>query len=1089
MAGVIRKDDIAKIEDLQNVASELLNVANAITKIVTEAAKVKPITGLSGLNKVSKEQSQSLANLAKQQKIIIDLENRVIAQIQKEANARNAEFNAVKKEQQAKQALINTDTKVINQIKAEQQAINTEAQARIKNAQLIAAEERAKQAKIRTDRLEQGSIKKSTGAFKNLITSLRNYLVMYVSISKLTQLVTNIFDLTKKLDSLDFSMRTVIKSQDEVAKTQIFLSDTAVNYGQDILTLTERYIKFRAASIQSNMSARETMKIFDSTAKAAAVLGLKTDEVNGVFLALEQMISKGKVTTEELRRQLGERLPGAFGIMAEALGVSISQLDKMLKAGNVISTEALPKFAVALEKAYGIEVVKKVNTLAAAQGRLRTTWVQFVQEIKASSYFIGVLNNFADSISYIRHALGQTTELERYSGMQNEMGESVREATEALDKFGDVGVNKFKDISEYQKLWLKTIKETNPLINDQFAIDLFEQYIKKRRALIEEEAGNKTSIFNYDEYKKTLSSAEEDFKLFTSVTDETLKSQMIENSAFYKEDSKTYKEYINSQIDLLKEKTRLAEGSYKTEQAIQDSIKLGGEEITKDQRIELDNRYQNYQNYVKASALLAQELSDFEKKDKTGKTKFEIQKEENEKDLAEYKAGLSLKLQTEEDALDELYRTRDESAVEQIRYDAALAETRVKNKQLEIDKEIELEEKLLEFVEKNSKDEASIFSDLAKLRAEKEKEATNAIINERKRGIALSKATAKEESDNAKAKSQGILSDAMAAADEEKLGLQELSIESIKARKGNAEEIEKIQHSLTMAFLRIDREKLENSIATGDLTEKDEAKTSEHIRKIKIQEKEEEISWSEYAGNKDVEERQKVLQATSDLINQGFEFSKSIYDAQLQRAEEQYNSEIKFAGNSVEKRIKAEKEYEKEQKKIRKKQAISDKLQAIFNIGINTASAIAEALPNVVLVALVAALGAAQLATVVATPIPKFAKGTDNAPGTFIAGDEGSEAIIKPSGETILTPDKPTLFSDNSFIGSTIIPHYETQKLLANYAMNQTYDIINMDETNRYLKNIDNKLGRPKKEKSYLSDGTIIIRRGNVTTRIRQKTM
>lgn len=50
---------------------------------------------------------------------------------------------------------------------------------------------------------------------------------------------------------------------------------------------------------------KDTKQIFDSVSKASSVLGLKTHELEGVYLALEQMLSKGKVTTEELRRQLG----------------------------------------------------------------------------------------------------------------------------------------------------------------------------------------------------------------------------------------------------------------------------------------------------------------------------------------------------------------------------------------------------------------------------------------------------------------------------------------------------------------------------------------------------------------------------------------------------------------------------------------------------------------------------------------------------------------------------------------------------------------------------------------------------------------
>jgi len=140
--------------------------------------------------------------------------------------------------------------------------------------------------------------------FKELGKSVVAYGAAMFSVDSIIQFFTNtLFNMTKELDSLEFSMKTVIKSSSELDKTQKFLSNTAKNYGHDLLTLSERYIKFRAASIQSNMSAQETMNIFNSVAKAAGVLGLKTDEVNGVFLALEQMISKGKVTTEELRRQ------------------------------------------------------------------------------------------------------------------------------------------------------------------------------------------------------------------------------------------------------------------------------------------------------------------------------------------------------------------------------------------------------------------------------------------------------------------------------------------------------------------------------------------------------------------------------------------------------------------------------------------------------------------------------------------------------------------------------------------------------------------------------------------------------------------
>lgn len=197
------------------------------------------------------------------------------------------------------------------------------------------------------------------------------------------------FNLTKKLESLDFALRTVETSMSNQADIYIFLDRITEAYGANLVTTTERFTKFWAAAKQSNVSLQDTKQIFESVTKAAGVLGLKTDELTGIYLALEQMLSKGKITTEELRRQLGERLPGAFGIMADALGVTVPKLDEMLRKGEVMSAEVLPKFAVALEKAYSIENVERVETLAAATERLENNWIQLVKTITTSEGILG----------------------------------------------------------------------------------------------------------------------------------------------------------------------------------------------------------------------------------------------------------------------------------------------------------------------------------------------------------------------------------------------------------------------------------------------------------------------------------------------------------------------------------------------------------------------------------------------------------------------------------------------------------------------------------------------------------------------------
>ena len=64
------------------------------------------------------------------------------------------------------------------------------------------------------------------------------------------------------------------------------------------------------------------------------------------------MMSKGTVQSEELRGQLGERLPGAFQLAAKSMGVTTMELGKMLENGEVLANELLPKLSLQLMKTF-----------------------------------------------------------------------------------------------------------------------------------------------------------------------------------------------------------------------------------------------------------------------------------------------------------------------------------------------------------------------------------------------------------------------------------------------------------------------------------------------------------------------------------------------------------------------------------------------------------------------------------------------------------------------------------------------------------------------------------------------------------------
>jgi hypothetical protein len=122
-------------------------------------------------------------------------------------------------------------------------------------------------------------------------------------------------------------------------------------------------------------------------------------------------------------------------------------------------------------------------------------------------------------------------------------------------------------------------------------------------------------------------------------------------------------------------------------------------------------------------------------------------------------------------------------------------------------------------------------------------------------------------------------------------------------------------------------------------------------------------------------------------------------DKENQRISEQKANvdQLREAGVITEKEaIKRMKVIEAEEKRIKRQQAQRDKQIAIFQAIINTAAGIAKAIPNIALMAIAAAIGAAQIAIIASRPIPKFKGGKKgNYEGLGEVGEAGAELVEK----------------------------------------------------------------------------------------------
>ena len=182
----------------------------------------------------------------------------------------------------------------------------------------------------------------------------------------------------------------------------------------------------------------------------------------------------------------------------------------------------------------------------------------------------------------------------------------------------------------------------------------------------------------------------------------------------------------------------------------------------------------------------------------------------------------------------------------------------------------------------------------------------------------------------------------------------------------------------------------------------------------------------------------KWLQTASQAVGAIGDLASTIYDGQIEKIEEEqdandekYEKDVERIENLAETgaiseeeaearkraaKVQTEiknKELEKQKQELAHKQAIWDKATSIAQAGIATALAITEALPNIPLSIIIGAMGAVQVATILATPIPSYAEGTKDASGhrggTALVGDAGKQEVVMYKGQAWITPDTPTL--------------------------------------------------------------------------------
>jgi tape measure domain-containing protein len=342
-------------------------------------------------------------------------------------------------------------------------------------------------------------------------------------------IVTNIYENTKALQSLDLALKMVSETQEKYAANTAFITSISEKWGLEIKSTTEQFTKFYADA-KGKLSEAQIKETFEGIAKAGSIMGLSLEKQQSAFTAFQQMLSKGTIQAQELKLQLGDALPGSIKVATAAyqklhpeLKVTEALLYKHMEQGKLISSEMIPEMVKGYQKLYGIENVDGIKTLVAEQNRLANSWTELVRVMSVADTdtvfgqtLVGmttIARGLLNVLTKIISSQKQITEGDKSEGQQRAMSLiSSNPIAQEVEQYG--GKTK-----ESQKAFLT--KQMNDNYNEWKASA--EKYDELAREFNEKSAGGQYLAFD-------------------------LKARMegsAENIGYFKELYKQYKSFLN----------------------------------------------------------------------------------------------------------------------------------------------------------------------------------------------------------------------------------------------------------------------------------------------------------------------------------------------------------------------------------------------------------------------------------------------------------------------------------------------------------------------------------------------------------------
>jgi tape measure domain-containing protein len=794
------------------------------------------------------------------------------------------------------------------------------------------------------------------------------------SIMKLNELV----QIGDNLRRSQIGIENVSSSATDASINIDFLRKTAKRLGLEIESLNKGFKLFAGATEGTAFEGSKTREVFEGITVAIAGMQLTTEEGSGAMRAFSQMIAKNTLQSEELKGQLAERLPSAIRLTAEALNITTQELFKQMEQGKVLAIDVLPLLATKFQEVYGAESLRNVDTLTGATSNLNSAWKEFLnaETSPLRKFLVFTYGKFADLLGLLskmssvtgnpivdfqinsrvaKNKEDDTNFLSTLSGQSpKERENQLRISNENLLKLSERYNNTVDEIDKQRigrqiRIEAQFFKKMTDVNNTENKAEL---------ALIKGQADAKAKA-NEDARKKAAAAS---LKAAAKKLSEDKASYQVELRTMQaQEKEKVHTLQISRELDQISEAEYIAQLLEMRQGYSKDELSL-------------------IEKYEKQNSAMTKELSDDRARQIDGDRKNELESIMNNKKL-----------------LNDLYKGMYNDLMDSFRAENSAFLTQAEVLSDGISEKFNTQRG---GVEKNRSDSVAKQRKSGRPVNESQMIGFDMQIN----ALDIQEITEK-------------LSMVVSIYDEAYQDIADATTNSLKQIDASGDTLVEKELKKADVIKSADESlaRLSGNYATR--TSELKKRLADEVTDNVILNNEKQIKSEEELFAERVEKIEAIGKLASELSNSITQVTTARIDNEISRTEKQRDYELSLAGKTAEDKVLIEKEYSNRVSELRVKQARAEKANAIAQIILNTAIGISKVIGQTGVFSLaawipVAALGAVQLATVLATEIPEYYKGKkkgDSYEGFAMVGDRGAELVEREGKEQLVS--KPTVMA------------------------------------------------------------------------------